>query len=89
VDGDQSKPRKWESSCLPVRDSRNFPGPCRQESRKTGHSGLEKVSFLIVSCSIPDAVFDFFNLPDPSNRTKALGSTQPLTKMSSRNHPWG
>jgi hypothetical protein len=27
----------------------------------------------------PDEV-DFFNLPNPSNRTMALGSTQPLTK---------
>jgi hypothetical protein len=28
---------------------------------------------------------DFFNLPNPSSRTMALGSTQPLTKMSTRN----
>jgi hypothetical protein len=27
---------------------------------------------------------DFFNLPNPSSRTMALGSTQPLTKMSTR-----
>jgi hypothetical protein len=26
-----------------------------------------------------------FNLPNPSNRTMALGSTQPLTQMSTRN----
>jgi hypothetical protein len=32
----------------------------------------------------PDEV-DFFNLPDPSNRTMALGSTQALTEMSTRN----
>jgi hypothetical protein len=32
---------------------------------------------------------DFFNLPDPSSRTMALGSTQPLTKMSTRNLPGG
>jgi hypothetical protein len=30
---------------------------------------------------------DFFNLPDPSRRTMALGSTQPLTEMSTRNLP--
>jgi hypothetical protein len=30
---------------------------------------------------VPDEV-DFFNLPNPSSRTMALGSTQPLTKMS-------
>jgi hypothetical protein len=28
---------------------------------------------------------DFFNLPNPSNCTMALGSTQPLTEMSTRN----
>jgi hypothetical protein len=28
---------------------------------------------------------DLFNLPNPSSRTMALGSTQPLTEMSIRN----
>jgi hypothetical protein len=37
---------------------------------------------------IPDEV-DFFNLPNPSSRTIALGSTQPLTEMSTRNLPGG
>jgi hypothetical protein len=32
---------------------------------------------------------DFFNLPNPSSRTMALGSTQPLTEMSTRNIPGG
>jgi hypothetical protein len=27
----------------------------------------------------------FFKLPNPSSRTMALGSTQPLTEMSTRN----
>jgi hypothetical protein len=30
-----------------------------------------------------------FDLPNPSSRTMALGSTQPLTEMSTRNLPWG
>jgi hypothetical protein len=34
----------------------------------------------------PDEV-DFFNLPNPSSRTMALGSTLPLTEMSTRNLP--
>jgi hypothetical protein len=34
---------------------------------------------------VPDKV-DFIN---PSNRTMALGSTQPLTEMSTRNLPGG
>jgi hypothetical protein len=37
---------------------------------------------------VPDKV-DFFNLPNPSSCTMALGSTQPLTKMSTRNLPGG
>jgi hypothetical protein len=32
---------------------------------------------------------DFFNLPNTSSRTMALGSTQPLTEMSTRNFPGG
>jgi hypothetical protein len=27
----------------------------------------------------------FFNLPNPSSRTMAMGSTEPLTEMSTRN----
>jgi hypothetical protein len=34
--------------------------------------------------TVPDEV-DFFNLPNPSSRITALGSTQPLTEMSTRN----
>jgi hypothetical protein len=37
---------------------------------------------------IPEEV-DFFNLPYPSSRTVALGSTQPLTEMSTRSIPGG
>jgi hypothetical protein len=35
---------------------------------------------------VPDEV-DFCNLPNPSSRTMALGSTEPLTKISTRNLP--
>jgi hypothetical protein len=37
---------------------------------------------------IPDEV-DFFNLPNLSSRTMALGSSQPITEMSTRNLPGG
>jgi hypothetical protein len=37
---------------------------------------------------VPDEV-DIFNLPNPSSPTMALGSTQPLTEMSTRNSPGG
>jgi hypothetical protein len=33
---------------------------------------------------VPDEV-DFFNLPNPSSRTMALGLTQPLTEMITKN----
>jgi hypothetical protein len=37
---------------------------------------------------VPDDV-DFFNLHNPSSRTMALGSTQPLIEMRTRNLPGG
>jgi hypothetical protein len=41
--------------------------------------------------SNPDEVigFFFFILPNPSSLTMALGSTQSLTEMSTRNFPGG
>jgi hypothetical protein len=41
-------------------------------------------NLLIVAGSSPDEV-DFLNLRNPSDRTTALESTQPLTEMSTRN----
>jgi hypothetical protein len=38
-----------------------------------------------VTGSIPDKVIEIFSWPNPSSRTMALGSTQPLTEMSTRN----
>jgi hypothetical protein len=35
---------------------------------------------------VPDEV-DFFSLPNPSSRTMALESTQPLTEMGTSNLP--
>jgi hypothetical protein len=35
---------------------------------------------------VPDEV-DFFNIPNPSNRTMAPELTQPLTEVSTRNFP--
>jgi hypothetical protein len=44
-----------------------------------------------VAGSIPDddEAIRFFNSPNPSSRTMALRSTQPLTEMSTRNLPGG
>jgi hypothetical protein len=43
-------------------------------------AGRSRVRFLVRS-------LDFFNWPNPSRRTMALGSVQPLTEMSIRNIP--
>jgi hypothetical protein len=40
------------------------------------------------SLRVPDEV-DIFNLPNPSSRTMALRSTQPLRETSTRNLPGG
>jgi hypothetical protein len=38
---------------------------------------------------IPDEVIGFFSWFNPSSHTMALGSTQPLSEMSTRNLPGG
>ena len=41
-----------------------------------------------VAGSIPDGVIGIFHRHNPSGRTVALGSTQPLTEMSTGNISW-
>jgi hypothetical protein len=38
---------------------------------------------------IPEEVTEFFNCPNPSSRTMALGSILPLTEMNTKNIPGG
>jgi hypothetical protein len=42
-----------------------------------------------VADSSPDDVIGYLNWSNPSSRTMAVGSTQPLTEMSTRNLPGG
>ena len=42
-----------------------------------------------VAGSIPDGVIGTFQRHNPSDRAMALGSTQPLTEMSTRRISWG
>jgi hypothetical protein len=42
-----------------------------------------------VTGSIPNGVIGIFHWQNPSSRTMALGSAQPLTEMSTRNICWG
>jgi hypothetical protein len=44
---------------------------------------------LKVAGSIPDAITGIFHRHNPSGCTMALGLTQPLTEMSTRNIFWG
>jgi hypothetical protein len=46
------------------------------------------LSFPIAGTN-PDEVIGFFNWPNISSRTMALGLTQPLIEMNIRNHPGG
>jgi hypothetical protein len=42
-----------------------------------------------VAGSLPDGVSGIFHWHNPSDRTMALGSTQPLTEMSTKSTSWG
>jgi hypothetical protein len=46
--------------------------------------GQRLINFKVAGL-IPDEITGFFNWPNPSSRTMALGSTETLTEMSTRN----
>jgi hypothetical protein len=45
----------------------------------------QRICFRFILILIPDEVNEYFNRPNSSSRSVALGSTQPLTEMSTRN----
>ena len=53
------------------------------------HAAYDTDTLYESSGSIPGGVTGFFSDAFPSDGTKALGSTQPLVKMSTRNMPGG
>jgi hypothetical protein len=58
------------------------------------HIQLKSVGAVVaqlvqVAGSIPDDAIGFFHWHNPIGRTMVLGSTQPLTEMSTRNISWG
>jgi hypothetical protein len=61
----------------------------------SAHVNIFNINIVIYATSwkvagpISDEVNGFFNWPNPSSRTMALGSTNPLTEMSTRNLPEG
>ena len=51
---------------------------------------VEALRYMPEGCrSIPDGVIENFYRHNPSGHTVALGSTQPLTVMSTRDVSWG
>jgi hypothetical protein len=55
--------------------------------RTTGCSLRYSASRPEVAISIPGQIIGFLYLSNPYSRTVALGSIQPITEMSNRNHP--
>jgi hypothetical protein len=79
----------WEADSWPTiqHDPWPFTEPdCRISYSQHSATGpnMHYATNRKVASSFPD-VMGFFNWPDPASRTIALGSTQPLTEMSTRN----
>jgi hypothetical protein len=53
--------------------------------RNVGGHLSELMKLYLIAGSVPEEFIEFFNWPNPSSRTMVLGSTQPLTEMSTRN----
>jgi hypothetical protein len=76
--------------------NKNYTGFCNKISYLTYTGDTQRRRWLRhcvksrkVAGSIPDVVIGFFYWHNPSGRTMALGLTQPLTEMSTRNVFWG
>jgi hypothetical protein len=68
----------------------HIPFVCKNEQVKERFSRLRHyATSRNVVGSNPDEVIGFLNFPNPSIRTVALGPTQPLIEMSTRNLPGG
>ena len=70
----------------PQKKCRNY---VRLGTLLTDGGGLGWRTSRTISGSIPGCVTGFFSDIFPSDRTMALGSTQPVLKMSTRNISWG
>jgi hypothetical protein len=89
--------KKWvmkEHSCNPMlsADPQNFwyyRLLCRHRiSTKLSYGFMVAGARLKVAPSILEGVFRIFHWRNPSGRTMALGSTQPVTEMSTTNISW-
>ena len=92
----------WNKEELPGERKESIILPIHKKRDKTdcnnyrGISGTAVAQWLRccatnrkVTGSIPDGVIGVFHWHNPSNRTMALGSTQPLTEMNTRRISWG
>ena len=78
----QTKWRKFRNTVIP---SFKITCRCTRWNSRLRHCATSRK----VAGSIPDGVIGIFHRHNPSGRTIALGSTQPLTGMSTRNISWG
>jgi len=63
---------------------------CGSENKQRWRSCLRHcATSRNVACSIPDSVIAVFHWHNPSDRTMAMGTAQPLTEMITRNISWG
>jgi hypothetical protein len=65
---------------------RNFKVPILQANKMCS---VHCATSQKVAGSIPEGVIGIFHWFNPSGRTMAVGSTQPLTEMSTRSISWG
>jgi hypothetical protein len=75
----------FASCCVNVSNNDTYIQPSTQQTLLLHYMFLpHNAASRKVAGSSPDEV-DFLNGPNPSGRTMTLGSTQPLTEMSTRN----
>jgi hypothetical protein len=92
----QKDPEHWETILLPFFGLHPFgrlhftsPSPSPYKSRAVSQWLKHYATNRQVVGSIPDGVIGIFQWHNPTGRTMALGSTQPLTEMSTRCISWG
>jgi hypothetical protein len=82
----QKTPNDWQQYARKpkVPNSYSFTDLLRRHSWLS-HSATSRS----VAGSIPDGSVQFYHHHNPSDRTMAMGSTQPVAEMGSRNVVWG
>ena len=79
----------WGTVRIAYQQSRNISKPIQWWGTRWRSWLRHCATSRKVAGSIPDGVIGIFNWYNPSGRTMALGLSQPLTEMSTRNISWG